>query len=114
MSIEKRKQFVLRTGVFLGIISIYSIGLINSAYSETRYPSTHGTQFLVDSIFVSFSNPYAILFGALVFSFFFKLTKLVKLNEEGLPRTELDMPTYLIVFAMAILMIILWQGILVY
>ena len=101
-------------GVTLGIINVYSIGLINSVYSEIRYPSSHGTQFLIDSLIVNYSNPFAILAGVLVFSFFYKLSVLVRLNEEGKNETRLDTITYVIMITMMLLNLALWQGIIVY
>ena len=114
MNLEETKGFQIRVGVALGLVNVWSVGLINSVYSETRYHSSHGTQYLRDSVFVSYSNPFALLAGALVFAFFYKLSRLVRLNEEGQKETKLDTITIVITLAMMLLNLALMQGIIVY
>ena len=45
MSLEKEKNLIKKLGLIFGILEIWSIGFINSVYSDARWSTSSGIQF---------------------------------------------------------------------
>jgi hypothetical protein len=110
MSLEKQKATLKKIGLIYGIINIFSIGFVNSVYSDARWPTSSGTQFIIDMFFVSFSNPYALFSGVLIYLFFYRLADKLEETRSG----KNDVVWILLAIFYIILMLILAKGILVY
>ena len=110
MEIEKTKKFFNNLGLFGGVIEIFFAGLVNSLYSETRWPTVSGIQALRDFIFFSYSNPYALLNGVLFYLFFHKLAA----NLEDIRMGKNDYSFILISICFFIWTYIVFTGVLVY
>lgn len=116
MSIEERKAFLSKISIILALIETLSIGVINSVYSDTRWPTSKGAQLLLDFVYVSFSNPYALLSGVLVYLLFQRWSKNVHIVDEETNQISLELTKvdFLIIGILLVWTYVLMQGIIVY
>ena len=110
MGFKNRKASLKKFGIILGLIEIYCMGMINAVYSDARWPTSSGTQFLIDIFYVSFNNPYALLSGVLTYLFFYRLAEKSGEMQTG----KNDLIFIFLAVALTILMILLSRGIIVY
>ncbi|MFX1517654.1 MAG: hypothetical protein ACFFC6_15225 [Promethearchaeota archaeon] len=110
MGFKNRKATLTKFGIILGLIEIYCIGMINAVYSEAKWPTSSGVQFLIDIFYVSFNNPYALLSGVLTYLFFYRLAE----KSEEMQTIKNDLIFIVLAVALAILITLLFRGIIVY
>ena len=108
--LEDQKALLKKLSVYGGIIEIFSMGIINSSYSDVRWPTSSGIQLIIDFIFVSFSNPYALISGILVYVLFNRWAE----KAEEMQAGKNDMVIFLLIGILAIWTLVLMQGIIVY
>jgi len=97
-------------GFFLGLINIYAIGFLNAVYSDLRWPTSSGVQFLIDMFHISFTNPYAILSGVLVYLFFYRTAERLAEIQKG----KIDLIWVGLASSILILVLLLVEGRIVY
>lgn len=110
MQVEKTKRFFKSLALVGGIIEIFFAGLVNSVYSESRWPTRSGIQALTDFIFYSYSNPYALLSGVLFYLFFYRISD----KLEDLIMGKNDYIFIVISLCLLVWTYIVFTGVLVY
>jgi type II secretory pathway component PulF len=110
LTIPEQKNLLQKIGTVFGILQMLSMGVINAVYSDTRWPTTRGTQLLLDFIKLGPSNPYAILSGVFVFAFFYRWVNKLEEIRDG----KIDLIWILILISLIVFDLALMKGILVY
>jgi len=110
LSLEERKKWLKKIAIYGGIIQTFSLGVINTSYNNARWPSSKGFQLLLDFVFVSFSNPYALLTGILVFLLFTRWSEKAEEMQEG----KFDKRIIVLLGLLVVLTLVLMQGIIIY
>jgi hypothetical protein len=110
MGFKNNESRLKKIGILFGLIEIYAVGMINAVHSDVRWPTSSGVQFLIDVFYVSYSNPYALLSGVLVYLFFYRLAEISNEMRKG----KTDLIFIIIAVVLMILVSLLIQGIIVY
>jgi len=110
MQVDKTKKLFKNIGLIGGIIEIFFAGLVNSVYSNTRWPTMSGIPALWDFLFFSYSNPYALLSGVIFYLFFYRMAY----NLEDIRAGKMDYVFIAISLCLIVWTYIIYTGILVY